>query len=232
MESSSVRGEKQSFFLQSLQMRSAAGRVVAGLYSFFLWPHWIRAGLVRTEYALPVRFLELDDMALLSLFSLDRFHRRSDLDLYAGGVPNHIGTRRIIVGVVIASNESRSRRCPYIAALMRGNHAYGNIHMGMCNRQHFMALAGVGHQPEGAAGAQFHVRDLHPMMDATHHQTFFAQVELECFTQIELQWHERFDVFASAGSPGAREVCDAGVATAIAIGLDLGQQRVAFVCCA
>ncbi|MBK9440772.1 MAG: hypothetical protein IPN53_05405 [Comamonadaceae bacterium] len=31
-------------------------------------------------------------------------------------------------------------------------------------KQHFMALAGVGHQPEGATGAQLHVGDLHAVI--------------------------------------------------------------------
>ena len=51
------------------------------------------------------------------------------------------------------------------------------------------------------------------------------QSNLEGFAQIELQLHERFDVFASAGSPGADEVGNAGVSTGIATGLDLDEQR-------
>jgi hypothetical protein len=34
--------------------------------------------------------------------------------------------------------------------------------------QHFMALAGVGHQPESAARAQLEVRDLHLVVNAAH----------------------------------------------------------------
>ena len=62
-------------------------------------------------------------------------------------------------------------------------------------KQHFVALTGVGHQPEGPAGAQFHVRDLHAPINAAHDQAFFAPVELKGFAQIELQGHEGFDVF-------------------------------------
>jgi hypothetical protein len=36
--------------------------------------------------------------------------------------------------------------------------------------QHLVALAGIGHQPERPRGAQLHVRDLHPVVDAAHHQ--------------------------------------------------------------
>ena len=69
------------------------------------------------------------------------------------------------------------------------------------------------------------VEILQGRLNTTDHQTFFASVELEGLTQIKPQRHERFDVFASAGSPGADEVGDAGVATAIATGLDLDKQR-------
>ena len=71
------------------------------------------------------------------------------------------------------------------------------------------------------------VEILQGRLNTTDHQTFFASVELEGLTQIKPQRHERFDVFASAGSPVADEVGDAGVATAIATGLDLDKQRLA-----
>ena len=45
-------------------------------------------------------------------------------------------------------------------------------------KQHFAALAGVGHQPEGAARAQQHAPDLHSVLGATHHHVFFASVKL------------------------------------------------------
>jgi hypothetical protein len=97
-------------------------------------------------------------------------------------------------------------------------------------KQHFMALAGVGHQPEGAAGTQLHVGDLHAVVDAAHHHAFFAPVELEGLTQVELQGHECFDVFASAGAPGTDVVGDAGVAAGVATGLDLANRRVPCAC--
>ena len=91
-------------------------------------------------------------------------------------------------------------------------------------KQHLMTLAGVGHQPEGATGAQLHVRDLHAVVDSTDHHTFFAPVKLEGFAQIELQWHEGLDVFASAAAPGTDEIGDSGVATGITAGFDLRKQ--------
>jgi hypothetical protein len=91
-------------------------------------------------------------------------------------------------------------------------------------KQHFVTLAGVGHQPEGATGAQLHVGDLHAVVDAAHHHAFLAPVKLEGFTQIELQGHEGFEVFTSVGAPGADVVGDPGVATCIATGLDLCKQ--------
>mgnify|MGYP003388890040 CR=1 FL=1 len=90
--------------------------------------------------------------------------------------------------------------------------------------QHFMALAGVGHQPEGAAGAQFHVSHLHAVIDATNHHAFFAPVELKCLAQLKLQGHEGFDVFACAGAPLTDVVGDAAVAACVAAGLDLLKQ--------
>ena len=50
-----------------------------------------------------------------------------------------------------------------------------------------MSLARIGHQPERPARAQLHVRDLQSVVDTTDHQALFAPVELERFTQRELQ---------------------------------------------
>ena len=61
-------------------------------------------------------------------------------------------------------------------------------------KQHFVTLAGVGSQPEGAAGAQLHVREPHAMEDAADHHAFFAPVELESFA-----------AFARTGAPGTDE---------------------------
>ena len=91
-------------------------------------------------------------------------------------------------------------------------------------KQHLMALAGVGHQPEGTAGAQLHVRDLHAVVNAAHDQAFFAPVKLECFAQVELERNKRFDAFARVGTPSTNEVGDTGVATGITAGLDLRKQ--------
>jgi hypothetical protein len=62
-------------------------------------------------------------------------------------------------------------------------------------------------------------------MDSTNHQAFFTPVKLEGLTQVELERNKRFDVFASVGTPGTNEVCDTGVATGIAAGLELNKQR-------
>ena len=42
-----------------------------------------------------------------------------------------------------------------------------------------MTLARIGHQPEGAAGAELQVRYLHTPVNAADNQTFFAPVELK-----------------------------------------------------
>ena len=92
-------------------------------------------------------------------------------------------------------------------------------------KQHLVTLARVSHQPEGTAGAQLHVGDLHAPVDAAHDQTFLAPVELECLAQLELQGHEGFGVFAGIGPPGADVVGDAAVAAQVATGFDLRKQR-------
>ena len=49
--------------------------------------------------------------------------------------------------------------------------------------QHFVALAGIGHQPEGARGAQLQVRHLQTPINAADDQRFLAPVELERLAQ-------------------------------------------------
>ena len=56
-------------------------------------------------------------------------------------------------------------------------------------KQHLVALARVGHQPEGPAGAQLHVRQLHLAPDPADHQPFLAPVELERLAPAKLQGH-------------------------------------------
>jgi hypothetical protein len=80
-------------------------------------------------------------------------------------------------------------------------------------------------QPKGSTGAQLHVRDLYTVVDATYRYAFFVPVELECFAKVELQGHECLAVFARAGAPSMDEVCNAGVATKVTVGLDLHEQR-------
>ncbi len=93
--------------------------------------------------------------------------------------------------------------------------------------QHLVTLARIRHQPERPARAQLHVRDLQPVVDASHRQTFFAPVELEGLAQLERQRHEgvRQDGLAGSLSPGSREVSHAAVAAGVARGLDLYIQR-------
>ena len=92
-------------------------------------------------------------------------------------------------------------------------------------KQHLMALAGVGRQPEGATGAQLHVGYLHAVIDAAHHHAFLAPVKLEGFAQVELQWHEGFDVFAGVSAPGTDKVRHSAIAANVAAGPDLQKQR-------
>ena len=93
--------------------------------------------------------------------------------------------------------------------------------------QHLMALARVGHQPERPRGAQLHVRDLRPVVNATHHQAFVAPVELVRLTEFEGQRDECIDrsPLTLALAPCPDEVRHPAVAAVVARRLDLGVQR-------
>jgi len=108
-----------------------------------------------------------------------------------------------------------------------GNAAQRRKRPGVGIEQHFVALAGVGHQPERPRGAQLHVRHLHPVVDATHHQAFLAPVELVGLAQLEGQRDVGVDrsALALALAPGPDEVRHPRVAAVVAGRLDLGVQR-------
>ena len=92
--------------------------------------------------------------------------------------------------------------------------------------QHLVALAGVGHQPEGPTGTQLHVRDLHAVVHPAHQQAVFAPVELEGLAKLEGQWHEGLAgrLLAFTLAPLADEVRHPRVATFVARCLDLREQ--------
>ena len=71
-----------------------------------------------------------------------------------------------------------------------GDAAHRGERTGVCVEQHLVALARIGHEPEGPRCTQLQVRDLHAVVDAAHHQTLFAPVELEGFAEFEDQRHE------------------------------------------
>jgi len=52
------------------------------------------------------------------------------------------------------------------------------------------ALAQGGNQPEGSTVAQFHVRDLHAVLDAADDETSFAPVGLKGFAIRKRERHE------------------------------------------
>ena len=90
--------------------------------------------------------------------------------------------------------------------------------------QHFVALAGVGHDPERTTGAELQMRYLHAPVDTADDQAFFAPVELKCFAQFKLQGYESVRRLAFASAPVADEVGDTAIATRVTIGLDLCEQ--------
>ena len=92
--------------------------------------------------------------------------------------------------------------------------------------QHLVALAGVSHQPESAAGAQLQMRHLQLVEHPAHQQSFIAPVKLEGFPQFEAQGHKCLgDGFARQLAPGAGEVGHGAVAAPITLRLDLPKQR-------
>jgi hypothetical protein len=83
---------------------------------------------------------------------------------------------------------------------------------------HFVALAWIGYNEEGATGAKLHVSDLHAVMHPAYHNAFFAPVELECFAKGEVQRHEAMarDVGAALRcTPGANEIGHTAVTACI-----------------
>ena len=92
--------------------------------------------------------------------------------------------------------------------------------------QHLVALAGVGHQPESAAGAQLQMRHLQLVEHPAHQQPFIAPVKLEGFPQLEAQGDKCLgDGFARQLAPGAGEVGHGAVPAPVALCLDLYKQR-------
>ena len=108
-----------------------------------------------------------------------------------------------------------------------GDAAQGRKAAGVRIEQHLVALTGVGHQPEGSAGAQLQVRNLHAVVDAAHHQSLFAPVELEGLAKLEDQGHESAsaDELALLLAPMANEVGQPRVAAGVAKGCELNVQR-------
>ena len=56
--------------------------------------------------------------------------------------------------------------------------------------QHFVALAGIRHQPEGATRAQLQVRNLDTPIQAANDQTLLTPVKLKGLAQRKLERHK------------------------------------------
>ena len=109
------------------------------------------------------------------------------------------------------------------------NAAQGHEAPGMGIEQHLVALAGVGHQYKGSAGAQLGVCDQQFAPDATDDERFLAPVELESVSQFQLERHKgpRRNVGTGLLAPVPDEVAEHRVATGVALRLDLGVQCLA-----
>ena len=130
-------------------------------------------------------------------------------------------------GAALALLDLADRRLHVVVDASPGNATHGRERTGVRVERHLVALARVGHKPEGPRGAQLQVRDLHAVVDAADHQAFFAAVELERLAEFEDQRHEGLggDGLAFALAPRADEVGDSAVAAGITVRLDLRMQR-------
>jgi hypothetical protein len=84
-----------------------------------------------------------------------------------------------------------------------------------------MALARIGHQPEGATGEQRHVRHLHTPVDASDDQAFLALVNLKPLGLLDAVRHADARSPAVAAVPFAVETGDAAVASLVTFGFGL-----------
>lgn len=66
--------------------------------------------------------------------------------------------------------------------------------------EHFVPLARIGDEHEGATGAELEVCDLNPTVDAANDETFFAPVKLEGFAEFEFEWNKTSAGFGFAAS--------------------------------
>ena len=137
------------------------------------------------------------------------------------------GCEALVDDAALALLDLVHRRLHVVVDAALGNPAQRRERTGMGIEQHLVPLARVGHQPEGAAGAQLHVRDLQPAVNAAHHQPLFAPVELKGFAQREPQRHEGPHGLrlARTEAPLPDEVRHAGIAAGVTLVLDLGKQR-------
>ena len=85
-------------------------------------------------------------------------------------------------------------------------------------KQHLMALTGVGHQPEGAAGTQLGVRHFQAPSQSTHPGVFCAPVKLEGLAERKFERHEGClaRVCGLLFAPGPRKGGHSGIAAAVA----------------
>ncbi|MOA19300.1 hypothetical protein D3C78_1396720 [compost metagenome] len=91
--------------------------------------------------------------------------------------------------------------------------------------QHFMSLAGVGHQPEGTTGTQLQVRDLDASEDAANQHPFLAPIKLKGLPQRERQRHKGAYRLALFTTPVTDEGGELAVAAVIPFSPDHRQQR-------
>ena len=87
--------------------------------------------------------------------------------------------------------------------------------------QHFVALRWVSCQPEGAAGAELHVRDFDASAQAADKHVLATPVELEGFTQRKAEWNVggTLGVGVDFRFPAPDEGADPSIAARIALRL-------------
>ena len=102
----------------------------------------------------------------------------------------HGGEARVD-GALLAVADRIHRRLHVVVDAAPGHAAEGDEGPRVRIEQHLVALGRIGHQPEGAAGGELHMRHLEPPPQSADKDVLAAPVELERFARRKHQRHER-----------------------------------------
>lgn len=88
-------------------------------------------------------------------------------------------------------------------------------------KQHFVALAGIRHQPKGPTRAQLQVRHLDAPIQAANYQALLTPVKLKGLAQRKLERHKARLRLAGTLLPAANECRDLTIRAVITFCLNL-----------